>query len=191
MTIRQFFLKLIYPVLMLAGKRSASEKNDKNIKPAVSIYTLQFTLNTGEKISMEKYAGKKILIVNTASDCGFTGQYDELQKLQEQYAEKLVVIGFPANDFKEQEKGNDEDIALFCKINYRISFSLAQKSSVKKGTNQNEIFEWLSNKEKNGWCHIAPRWNFCKYLIDEEGMVIGFYASSVSPLNKEIVMYIE
>ena len=191
MTIKQNFLKLIYPALMLAGKKGAGKKNVTNTKAPVSIYPLSFLLNSGEKICMEKYAGKKILIVNTASNCGFTGQYAELQKLQQQYAEKLVVIGFPANDFQEQEKGTDVEIASFCKINYGINFPLAQKSSVLKGINQNEIFEWLGNKEKNGWCHTAPNWNFCKYLINEEGMLIGFYASTVSPLSNEIVKYIE
>ena len=100
--------------------------------------------------------------------------------------DKLVVIGFPANDFKEQEKGNDEQIARFCKLNYGVTFPLAKKSSVVKGPGQNVIFRWLSDKTMNGWNIQAPSWNFSKYLIDERGLLIGYFDPSVTPDNPEL-----
>ena len=122
MTIRQQFLQLIYPlfkrITKLLGKGPAIIENRENILPAVSFYSLSFISNAGEKISMNQYAGKKILIVNTASDCGYTAQYAELQQLQDAHAEMLAVIGFPANDFKQQERRDDDEIAAFCKKNY-------------------------------------------------------------------------
>jgi glutathione peroxidase len=126
-------------------------------------------------------------LVNTASDCGYTGQYSELEELYQQYKNKLVVIGFPANDFKNQESKNDDAIASFCKINYGVTFPLAQKSSVIKGSQQNEVFNWLSDSTKNGWCNQPPTWNFSKYLVDENGMLIGYFSKDVSPLNEKII----
>lgn len=190
MTIRQQFLQLIYPlfkrITKLLGKGPAIIENRENILPAVSFYSLSFISNAGEKISMNQYAGKKILIVNTASDCGYTAQYAELQQLQDAHAEMLAVIGFPANDFKQQERRDDDEIAAFCKKNYGISFPLAKKSSVIKGGKQNEIFQWLSDADKNGWCSRAPVWNFCKYLIDEKGMLIQFIAPYINPVDIRI-----
>ena len=124
--------------------------------------------------------------MNTASDCGYTGQYDDLQKLSEAYKNKIVVIGFPANDFKEQEKGSDEEIAAFCRINFGVSFPLMQKSSVKKGAGQNKIFEWLTDSSKNGWNSQQPSWNFCKYIVDEQGRLTNYFGSTIEPLGKEI-----
>ena len=128
-----------------------------------------------------------MLLVNTASDCGYTGQYDELQKLYEEYQNKLIVIGFPANDFKEQEKGSDEEIAQFCKINYGVTFPLIKKSSVIKGNSQNEVYQWLSNKNLNGWNDQQPTWNFSKYLINEEGALTNYFAPFISPLSKDVI----
>ena len=126
------------------------------------------------------------MLVNTASNCGYTNQYDDLQKLSEQYKEKLVVLGFPANDFKEQEKGSDEEIAQFCRINFGVSFPLMKKSSVIKGGSQNEVFAWLSDAGKNGWNKQQPSWNFCKYIVDEEGRLTNFFGPTIEPLDKEI-----
>ncbi len=126
------------------------------------------------------------MLVNTASDCGYTGQYDDLQKLSEKYKDRLVVIGFPANDFKEQEKGTDEEIAAFCKINFGVSFPLMKKSSVKKGPEQNPVFQWLTDPAKNGWSKQPPSWNFCKYLVDEEGRLTHYFASTIEPLSTHI-----
>lgn len=189
MTARQKFLKAVYPVWMwFAGKKGMNTGNLSNEKamPAVSFYSLTDTAINGTAFNFEQLKGKKILLVNTASDCGYTGQYDDLQKLSEQYKDKLVVIGFPANDFKEQEKGSDEEIASFCKLNFGVSFPLMKKSSVIKGSGQNKVFDWLTDPAKNGWNSEQPSWNFCKYLIDEQGRLTNYFGSTIEPLGKEI-----
>jgi glutathione peroxidase len=189
MTARQKFLKAVYPMWMwFAGKKGMNNKNlsgDKMI-PATSFYSLKDTAIDGSAFDFEKLKGKKIMLVNTASDCGYTGQYDDLQKLSEQYKDKLVVIGFPANDFKEQEKGTDEEIAMFCKKNFGVSFPLMKKSSVIKGTNQSKIFEWLTDSTKNGWNNQQPSWNFCKFIVDEQGRLTNFFGSTIEPFGEEI-----
>ncbi len=188
MTGKQKIAKAIYPALMAITKLfGGKEKSNPNaIAPPVSFYNLQTIANDGKQMSFENLKGKKILIVNTASDCGYTAQYDDLQKLHEQYKDKLIIIGFPANDFKEQEKGTDEDIAQFCKINYGVTFPLAKKSSVIKSAEQNNVFEWLSNKNKNGWNDQQPTWNFSKYLINENGVLMNYFDPSISPLSKDV-----
>ncbi len=189
MTGRQKFLKAVYPVLMWvsgkAGKASKSPANEKTM-PAISFYSLRGTAIDGTVFDFERLRGKKIMLVNTASDCGYTGQYDNLQTLSEQYKDKLVVIGFPANDFKDQEKGTDEEIASFCKKNFGVSFPLMKKSSVIKGANQNKIFDWLTNPAKNGWNNQQPSWNFCKFIVDEEGRLTNFFGSTIEPLGQEV-----
>ena len=189
MTVRQKFLKIVYPLWMwFAGKKGMNTKNLSNQKemPSVSFYSLKDTAIDGSVFDFEQLKGKKIMLVNTASDCGYTGQYDDLQKLSETYKGKLVVIGFPANDFKEQEKGTDEEIAAFCKLNFGVSFPLMKKSSVIKGTDQNKVFEWLTDPKKNGWNKQWPSWNFCKYIVDEQGMLTNYFGSTIEPLGKEI-----
>lgn len=189
MTTRQKFLKAVYPVWMwFAGKKELNTMSFSNesAAPAVSFYSLQDTAIDGTAFDFEKLKGKKIMLVNTASDCGYTGQYDDLQKLSELYKDKLVVIGFPANDFKEQEKGTDEEIAFFCKKNFGVSFPLMKKSSVVKGTKQNTVFRWLTDPAKNGWNNEQPSWNFCKFIVDEEGRLIHFFGSTIEPLGKEV-----
>ena len=162
-------------------------KNEKGIQPSQSIYELNVSLNTGETIPLKQFAGKKILIVNTASDCGYTDQYDELQQLYNQQEKKLVVIGFPANDFKQQEKGSDEQIAEFCRLNYGITFPLSKKSVVIKSAEQNPVFRWLTDKSLNGWNDKEPTWNFSKYLIDEQGVLTHYFDPAVSPLSKDVL----
>lgn len=189
MTVRQKVLKAVYPIWMwFADKKGINTKrlsNEKEI-PTVSFYSLKDTLINGTPFDFEQLKGKKVMLVNTASDCGYTGQYDDLQKLSEQYKDKLVVIGFPANDFKEQEKGTDDEIATFCKLNFGVSFPLMKKSRVKKGGDQNKIFEWLTDSTKNGWNNQWPSWNFCKYIVDEQGRLTHYFGSTVEPLSKEI-----
>ncbi len=195
MTSRQKILKLIYPLTILSGKlKNANNKilvNKNNAIPLTSVYDISFELNNGNTISLLSYKNKKILIVNTASDCGYTKQYKGLEKLYEQYKEKLVIIGFPANDFGEQEKGNDNEIAQFCKINYGVTFLLAKKSTVIKNEHQNKIFNWLSDEKKNGWLNKAPSWNFCKYLINEQGALTYYFEPPIEPLSKEITEAIQ
>jgi glutathione peroxidase len=189
MTARQKILKAVYPMWMwFAGKKGLNDKNLSGDKmtPAVSFYTLKDTAIDGTAFDFEKLKGKKVMLVNTASDCGYTGQYDDLQKLSEQYKDKLVVIGFPANDFKEQEKGTDEEIASFCKRNFGVSFPLMKKSSVIKGASQSKIFEWLTDSTKNGWNNQQPSWNFCKFIVDEHGRLTNFFGSTIEPLGEEV-----
>jgi len=191
MTLRQRFLKLVYPIFTLlgriTGRNSKVFTNNSPVTPPQSLYDLFFTMSNGDPVSLSKYKGKKILLVNTASDCGYTDQYDDLQKLYKEYNDKLVIIGFPANDFKEQEKGTDEDIEKFCKLNYGVTFPLARKSSVIPGPEQNQVFQWLTDKNKNGWTSKKPSWNFSKYLINENGMLVNYFDPSVSPTGKEVI----
>ena len=190
MTLKQRLLKLVYPLWMLYSRVSQDEpvlKNEKNIQPAESIYDLSVLLNTGETVSLSQYAGKKILLVNTASDCGYTDQYDELQQLYTQEQQKLVVIGFPANDFKQQERGSDEQIAEFCRLNYGITFPLSKKSVVVKSAEQHAVFRWLTDKKRNGWNEKEPSWNFSKYLINEAGVLTHYFDPAVSPMSKDLI----
>jgi glutathione peroxidase len=195
MTYRQKMLKAFYPILMFfsktTGKNGKSMNNTNGTTPPASIYDLSVTLNNGSQQSLADFKGKKILLVNTASDCGYTPQYEDLQKLYTTYQDKLVIIGFPANDFKEQEKGNDAQIAEFCKVNFGVTFPLAQKSTVIKGSGQNPIFNWLSDPAKNGWNDQQPTWNFSKYLVDEKGILIKYFDPGISPSNPDVKQAIE
>lgn len=195
MTGKQKVLKAIYPLITgvtrLFGKNSDVFVNSAHKTPVQPLYELPVKLNTGTELKLRDLAGKKILIVNTASDCGYTRQYEELQELQTRFAGKLQVIGFPANDFSEQEKGSDEEIMQFCKLNYGISFPLSTKTTVVKSVSQNAVFQWLSSKELNGWNDKAPSWNFSKYLVDETGNLTHYFDPSVSPLGNDIVSAIQ
>lgn len=190
MTLRQRALKWVYPFLVWAKqtrKQTNSLSNEKNARPPVSFYSLTATLNNGKELRFENLKGKKVLIVNTASDCGYTPQYTELQKLYQHSKEDLEIVAFPANDFKEQEKGSNEDIAAFCSVNYGVSFLLAKKATVVKSPAQHPVFRWLTTKEANGWNDKSPSWNFAKYLVNEEGVLTHCFEPWVSPLSTEIV----
>ena len=191
MTIRQRVLKTVYPAFTwfnkLTGKNAKIFTNETDLAPAQSIYDLSVVLNNGEKLSLSQFKGKKLLLVNTASDCGYTDQYTELQKLYEENKDKLMVIGFPANNFKQQEKGTDEEIARFCKINYGVTFPLTKKCSVIPGQDQHPVFQWLSDKNRNGWTNKKPSWNFSKYLVNEEGILINYFDPSISPTSSEVL----
>jgi glutathione peroxidase len=173
---------------MKLGKSSAMIlTNKENKAPVASLYKLSFLSNRKQEISLEQFRGKKLLLVNTASECGYTPQYKELQALQENYKNKLVVIGFPSNDFKEQEKLNDDEISRFCEINFGVTFPLGSKSTVKKTGDQNGVFKWLSSPEQNGWNSQEPKWNFSKYLVNENGILTHYFDPSVSPLDEAVV----
>ncbi len=193
MTYRQKVLKAIYPALIwftnLTGKNSKKISGTK--QPPVSFYSLKGKLNNGDTLDFASLKGKKVMLVNTASDCGYTNQYNDLQKLSEQYKNKLTVIGFPANDFKEQEKGTDVEIAQFCKVNYGVTFLLMQKSSVIKSAQQNLVYQWLTDSAKNGWNNKPPSWNFTKFIINEAGVLTSYFGSSVSPLSSDVLKAIQ
>lgn len=188
MTWRQKILKLAYPVLN--ALTTSLGKNNKtlqsNTMASTPFYNLKVTLNNGKEFDFSQLKDKKVLIVNTASDCGFTNQYEGLQALYEKYKEHLQIIGFPSNDFGEQEKGTDDDIEQFCKINYGVTFPLTQKTTVIKKEGQHQVYNWLTDENKNGWNYVVPSWNFCKFLIDEEGNLTHFFEAAVEPMSKEI-----
>jgi len=153
---------------------------------AKSFYDFKMPANNGKEIDFSTYKGKKVLVVNVASQCGYTPQYKELEQLHQLYKNKLEIIGFPADNFGHQEPGDDKEIAQFCEVNFGVTFQLFHKSSV-VGEDQNALYHWLSHKEENGWNDTAPKWNFCKYLINEKGELINFFSSSVSPMSDEII----
>ena len=159
--------------------------NTNNIAPKKSFYELEAISLDGKKISFDQYKNKKILIVNVASKCGYTYQYEGLQKLQDIYQDKVIVLGFPANDFFNQESGSNEEIEEFCETNYGITFPMFEKTTT-KGKKQSPIYQWLTNKDFNGWNAQGPTWNFCKYLVNEQGKLVGFFDSKVKPLSEEI-----
>lgn len=157
--------------------------------PSASIYDFKIEAIDGTTIDFSQYKGKKLLIVNTASKCGYTPQYEDLQKLHELYGDKLTILGFPSNNFMGQEPGTNVEIAKFCKVNYGVTFQLFSKIEV-KGKDQHPLYAWLSDKDKNGWNDKAPTWNFCKYLINEEGKLVNFYKSGVKPMDQKIIEFI-
>jgi len=189
MSTRQNMLKSFYPVLTsvtrFLGVNSKVVLPNTVSSPITSVYAIPFELINGDTTDLSAYRGKKIVVVNTASDCGYTGQYEELQKLFEQRKDDIVIVGFPANDFKQQEKGSNEEIASFCKKNYGVEFPLAMKTTVVKSVDQHPIFKWLSDQKQNGWNEQAPSWNFSKYVIDEQGKLIGYFDPGVSPLGND------
>lgn len=193
MTNRQKVLKAIYPAFMWFTKLTGTNATELSgaKEPPVSFYSQKGILNNGDTLDFTSLKGKKVLLVNTASNCGYTNQYDDLQKLSEKYKDKLVVLGFPANDFKEQEKGTDTAIADFCRINFGVTFPLLQKSSVVKSAQQNSVFQWLTDSTKNGWNSKEPTWNFSKYLVDEKGVLINYFDPSVSPSSEAVKQAIE
>jgi glutathione peroxidase len=152
-----------------------------------SIYDLKIkSLDGKATIDLKKYKGKKLLFVNTASKCGFTKQYEGLQKLQEQYKNKLVIIGFPCNQFNGQESGSVGEIAEFCKKNFGVTFPLTEKIDV-KGEKQHPIYQWLTKKANNGVEDVTVGWNFGKFLIDEKGKYVAYFPSKVEPQSEELV----
>ncbi len=194
MSYRQSILKSIYPMIMWSthsnGKKQSLE-NKNGATPSMSFYDLTMTAIDGTPFNFSNVKGKKILIVNTASDCGYTGQYEALEQLQQKYKDQLVVIGFPANDFKGQEKSDNQNIAAFCKKNYGVSFPLMEKSIVIKNNQQNLVHKWLSDPSLNGWCSQEPAWNFCKYLINEQGVLVNYFPMTIDPLDPLVIAAIE
>ncbi len=150
-----------------------------------TIYSFKAKALDGSLINLNQYKGKKILIVNTASKCGFTPQYAKLQALHQKMGDKLVILGFPANNFGAQEPGTSLEISTFCTKNYGVTFQMMEKVSVLP-PDQCQIYKFLTHKEENGWNDKAPTWNFCKYLISEDGKLVNFWESKVDPMGPEI-----
>ncbi|HNK28621.1 MAG TPA: glutathione peroxidase [Ferruginibacter sp.] len=164
---------------LFAGMKPAT------IAPAKSIYDFKVESLDGGTIDFSRFKGKKILIVNTASKCGYTPQYEDLQKLYEAYKDKLVIVGFPANNFGGQEPGSNGEIKEFCKKNYGVTFPMAAKVSV-KGDDIAPIYKWLCSKAENGVMDAEIKWNFGKFLLDEKGKLIAYFPSKVKPMDAEI-----
>jgi glutathione peroxidase len=156
-------------------------KNEDKVIAKESFYSLKATLITGEEIYFDRFKNQQVLIVNVASECGFTPQYAQLEKLYKN-DERLIILAFPSNNFGEQEPANDSEINSFCKRNYGVTFPVFKKNDV-AGKSKQPVFQWLTDKNKNGWNETEPDWNFYKYLVDENGNLSAIYSSSVSPLD--------
>ena len=193
-TFKQKILRNLYPLIRKMGKKGKNGTvliNTDAALPAVSFYGLSAEQNNNQSIDFTAFKGKKVLLVNTASDCGYTGQYAELQSLHQKYNKSLIIIAFPANDFAEQEKKGDNEIAEFCQLNFGVTFPVMKKAVVLKKSEQNEVFKWLTNKNLNGWNEHEPDWNFSKYLINEKGILTHYFGPSISPLEEDFLKAIK
>ena len=162
--------------------------SSKSISSQESIYEVKINSISGELIDFTEFKGKFILIVNVASECGFTKQYTELEELHQLYKDKLVVIGVPCNQFGEQEPGTSEEIIKFCQDNFGVTFLLTEKIKV-KGEDKHPLYKWLCTKELNGKSNSTVKWNFQKYLVDKNGEFINYFFSTTKPLNKKVTSY--
>ncbi|MBT8245164.1 MAG: glutathione peroxidase [Winogradskyella sp.] len=154
-----------------------------------SIYGIAINTLQGHPINLSEFEGRKILFVNVASKCGFTPQYRDLQKLSDTY-DNLVVIGIPCNQFGKQEPGTSEEITEFCKVNYGVSFLITEKVDV-KGSQQHPLYSWLTKKSINGKQNSSVKWNFQKYLVDEDGEFLDYFYSITKPTNSRITSYLK
>ncbi len=187
------------PTLLVAATVAAACSLSAAIKPKTTLPAMSensvvaatvydFTVKTldGKEVNLGQYKGKKLLIVNTASECGFTPQYKDLEALAKAHGDKVTVLGFPANNFGGQEPGSNAEIATFCEKNYGVTFPMFSKISV-KGSDAAPLYKFLADKAKNGAVNDAPSWNFCKYLVDESGHVVKYYNSRVNPMSAELL----
>ena len=157
----------------------------ETIANSASVYDFTVKSIDGKEVKLSKYKGKKLLIVNTASKCGYTPQYKELEELSKKYGNKVTVLGFPSNSFN-QELASNVEVASFCEKNYGVTFPLFETVAV-KGAAAVPLYKYLADKTKNGLVSDEPTWNFCKYLVNEKGQVVKFYGSGVTPLSPELV----
>ena len=170
---------------MLAAPVSQAQKAQKNF--------YDFTVKTidGEDFNLASLKGKKVLVVNVASKCGFTPQYEGLEKLYEEYGgDKFTIIGFPANNFLHQEPGTNAEIKEFCKVNYGVTFPMMAKISV-KGKDIAPLYKWLTSRKENGVMDAKVKWNFQKFMIDENGHLVDYAAPNVKPLSDKIVNWVK
>ena len=169
---------------------SLFSKSKPKTTPMESIYTIKINALNDNPINLSDYKGKYILFVNVASECGFTGQYEDLQKLYETYQDKLMIIGVPCNQFGGQEPGSANEIQEFCKVNYGVSFLITEKVDV-KGNNQHPLYQWLTQQSKNGSSSSSVKWNFQKYLVGKNGELIDYYFSVTKPLSDKITKHLK
>lgn len=159
-------------------------------KSSSSFYDLKSRTINGESFDFSKLNGKKVLIVNTASNCAYTDQYSLLENFHRMYENSLIVLGFPCNDFFGQEPESETKIQEFCSLQYDVSFPLFEKVTT-VGAQKSPVFNWLSSKADNGWNDRSPRWNFCKYLIDEKGELLLYATSGILPTHKDLISLVE
>jgi len=195
---KQLIMSLSLLLILIGCKKEKEEVTkletaviETKAQEGEAIYQFQVTDLYGEDFDFSKLKGKKIMVVNTASECGLTPQYEGLQKLYDSYKEKnFVIVGFPANNFGGQEPGSDEQIAAFCKENYGVSFPMMSKISV-KGSDMHEVYHFLTEKDKNGLQDSEVAWNFQKYLLNEQGQLEKVIKPNTVPTDAEIVDWIE
>ena len=189
-----YIVGLLVLTLSSAAALSLRSRWQKPSKPIgtnkMSFYDLTINAIDGKVMNMADYKGKYVLCVNVASKCGYTPQYEDLEKLYEQYQGKLVIVGFPCNQFLGQEPGTSEEIVSFCQKNYGVTFPLTEKIDV-KGKNQHGIYQWLTQKSLNGVADGNVKWNFHKFLISPEGEWLAEFPSGVKPLDAELTSLIK
>ena len=156
----------------------------------VSLYDIEINSLEGEPLDLHQFQGKKILFVNVASKCGYTPQYKDLQVLSDKYKEQLTIIGVPCNQFGKQEPGSPEEIATFCERNYGVTFPMTEKVDV-KGDNQHPLYQWLTSKNMNGVEESDVKWNFQKYMVDENGNLLEVFPSGVKPMDDRIISLLD
>ena len=186
---RSFNLSVLFPIQLIMATILFSNNilNAEGYTSSMkSFYDLQLNDINGDEIDLQSFKGKKVLLVNVASKCGYTDQYADLQELYETHGDKLEIIGIPCNDFGRQEPGSANEIQKFCKLNYGVTFTLAEKQKIKSKP-MSGIYQWLSDPNLNGWNSSLPSWNFCKYVINESGELTHFFKSGVDPNGREIL----
>lgn len=191
------FFKIIKLSTILAllalpfGRKAEAQRPATAVASSVSLYDFKLkNLLDGTDLNLSKYKGKKVILLNVASECGNTPQYADWQKFYETNKSKVVVLGIPANEFGGQEPGTSKEISTFCQKNYGVTFPMAEKIVV-KGANKAPLYKWLSDKSLNGWNDKEPTWNFCKYVVNEEGQLTHFFGDKVLPNDPAFLKAIE
>ena len=169
---------------IFSDKKDAASAPSTMEAPAKSLHDFTVKSIDGKSVALSSFKGKKVVILNTASKCGYTPQYADWEKFYKAHGNKIVVLGFPANNFMGQEPGSNEEVASFCQKNYGVTFPMFGKVDV-VGEGQSPLYKWLTSKSLNGWNDKSPTWNFCKYVIDEQGKLTNFFASGVKPGDAE------
>ena len=173
---------VVFLVCALMNNLKANKLHEKKMN---NFYDITIKNINGNNIDLSKLEGKHILVVNVASRCGYTSQYEGLQKLYEDNKDQIEIIGVPCNDFGRQEPGTASEIKEFCSINYGVEFTLTEKQST-KGKSKSKLYHWLSNPDLNGWNSELPSWNFCKYIINNNGELTHFFPSNIKPNSSSV-----
>ena len=176
---------------MRVGPITVADQTGQSSAPSVPFHSLSATDINGKPFSFAQLKGHKVMVVNTASECGYTPQYKQLEELYEHYKDKgFIIVGFPSNDFGQQEPGDEKTIATFCQKNYGVTFPMMSKVST-KGKEQHPVYQWLTRKDRNGKLDSEVKWNFQKYLIDEDGTLHTMLASAAEPTSAPVIDWLE